>query len=461
MQNSTSQFQTSIAQPGGHWLGHYDRHEARSIVRLSTPIALVAMINMAMSITDTFMVAKLGHQAIAAVAVGSDYNSIFLYMGAGFLAGLTPAYAEAWNLQDRSRLARLRAVGWMLLCIAAIPTVPIVWFAPDYLRWFGVAPELLEQGRGYTRAMSLTLIPMLIVTYYRNRLTALEKPQNILKVTLVAIPLNAGLNWILIFGMADWGGLGVTGAGVSSLLTTTLIAIGLSWLAHCEGDFGLTRKLDMSELVSALRIGWPIGIATLAEVGIFLCATLYVAAIAPADAAAHALALRMAGFVYAIPVGLLQASMVRIARLGASGLLNSKKCVIASATSVAFMASVFLSIGLCAIAFPLSELLLGGTVESAPLVETAAMLILMIAVIEVFEPLGTTSAGLLRGLKDTQLPMVYSLVGNWGISLPIGLALSLWFDLGAIGVWIGMGIGNITASALLALRVKHHWQGYG
>ena len=68
MQNSTSHYHSSTSHPSSHWLRHFDRNEARSVVRLSTPIALVAMINMAMSITDTFMVAKLGHQAIAAVA---------------------------------------------------------------------------------------------------------------------------------------------------------------------------------------------------------------------------------------------------------------------------------------------------------------------------------------------------------------------------------------------------------
>ncbi|NOD78480.1 MATE family efflux transporter [Ruegeria sp. HKCCD4332] len=450
---------TETFRPRRRRLARYiDTCEMRKISRLATPIALVAMVNMAMSITDTFMVAALGSQAMAAVAIGSDFYSILFYLATGLLAGLSPAYAEAWAKRDYARLARLRTVGWMLLAAAAVPVIPAIWFAPNYLGALGIDQGLLLEGTGYTRAMALTLLPMLAVTFYRNRLTALEKPGLILKITLGIVPLNAGLNWVFIYGAAGFDGMGATGAGVASCLSAICIAMGLAWLAWRAEDRGLACWIDFAEFRSAVRIGWPIGIATLAEVGIFLGATLFIAAIAPQDTAAHAIVLRLAGFTYAIPVGLLQAAMVRMARLGVDARRAHRRRVIASATVIALVSGGALFLALAALALPLSEVVMGNQPDAAVLTRTLVMLILILAAIEIAEPLGTTSAGLLRGCDDTCVPMIISLFGNWGVSLPLGLVLCLGFETGAIGVWVGMGIGNITASLFMFVRVRHYWQ---
>ena len=60
--------------------------EGRSLLRLATPIALIALVNMGMSVTDAAMVsAFFGAEALAAVAVGSDLYSIVFYLAAGTL----------------------------------------------------------------------------------------------------------------------------------------------------------------------------------------------------------------------------------------------------------------------------------------------------------------------------------------------------------------------------------------
>jgi len=59
--------------------------------------------------------------------------------------------------------------------------VPVVWSEPDWLAALGLDVALMNAGRGYTRAMSLTLIPMLGVALFRTILTAAEKPKVFLR----------------------------------------------------------------------------------------------------------------------------------------------------------------------------------------------------------------------------------------------------------------------------------------
>src|SRR3546814_14423504 len=81
--------------------------------------------------------------------------------------------------------------------------VPVCWLAPAWLEKLGLEPSLLDYGQGYTRAMALTLIPMLGVMLYRTILTAAEKPKVFLKVTLAMLPLNALGNYVFKIGRAS------------------------------------------------------------------------------------------------------------------------------------------------------------------------------------------------------------------------------------------------------------------
>ena len=175
--------------------------ETRPLVRLAAPIMLIALVNMGMSLTDTAMVAAFfGTGALAAVAVGSDLYSIVFYLGAGVLGGLAPFYAAAVARADRRERAKLERIGWLTLGLVSAATVPVVWFAPAWLASLGLDPALLGQGAGYTRAMALTLIPMLGVALYRTLLTAAERPRLVLAVTLAMLPLNAVADYLLMIG---------------------------------------------------------------------------------------------------------------------------------------------------------------------------------------------------------------------------------------------------------------------
>jgi MATE family multidrug resistance protein len=165
--------------------------EAHSILRLAAPIALIALVAMGMGVTDTVMVSRLfGAEALAAVAVGSDLYSIVYYFGAGVLSGLAPFYTAAVVRADAAERARLERIGQVAVALVAALLMPVVWTAPDWLAAAGLDAALLDLGRGYTRAMALTLLPMLGVVLYRTMLTAAEKPRVFLRVTLAMLPLT-------------------------------------------------------------------------------------------------------------------------------------------------------------------------------------------------------------------------------------------------------------------------------
>lgn len=435
--------------------------EARALIRLAGPIALIALVNMGMSVTDTMMVSWFfGTGALAAVAVGSDFYSIVFYLGAGVIAGLSPLVAKAVASKADTEATKFRQAGWVVTTATALVLFPLVWLAPDGLRLAGLDPHILEAGRGYTRAMALTLVPMLVVTLFRTLLTAAERPKVFLWVTLTALPLNALANAVFMIGAAGIPGFGPTGAGISSFAVATTMALALFIiLARENRRAGRSRVvLEWRAVVEVVRVGLPIGIATVADLGIFLGATLYAATLSAADVAAHTITLRLAGVFYAVPLALMQASTVRMARVETND-RDGARIVIATGVTIGIFAGLLLAGALTGLAPFVADIAFDRTEIGLAAASLTFGLVILLGVTELFEATSATATGLLRGVKDTRLPMIYVLFGYWVISAPLGLFLSRSMEMGITGVWIALALGVLTTAVLNLMRLPRYWAG--
>jgi MATE family multidrug resistance protein len=305
--------------------------------------------------------------------------------------------------------------------------------------------------------MALTLVPMLGVALYRILLTAAERPRVFLWVTLMMVPLNAVLNYALMVGLGPVPALGPTGAGISSLVVATAsLCILVAVTRRVAGDErpAPIGAVDWSGLAAVLRVGLPIGIATVAEVGVFLGATLYAATLGAADVAAHTLALRLAGVAYAVPTALLQASMVRIARAESVGDTAAARAVVASSLALSLLFGATICVLIVGSAGPLVAVAFDASPAGQAAAGLALGLLILLGLTELFGNPGGAAAGLLRGRKDTRVPMIYVLVGHWVVGAPLGLALSSLGGLGITGVWIGLAAGTLVTAVLTLARLR-------
>jgi multidrug resistance protein, MATE family len=430
--------------------------ESAALLRLACPIMLIALVNMGMSVTDAAMVTALyGADALAAVSIGSDLYSIVFYLGAGVVGGVAPFYAAAAARKDSHEKARLRKVGWCIVGGVAMLVVPVIWAAPDWLPLAGLDNSLLHTGRGYTLAMALTIVPMLGVTLFRTLLTSAGKPKLFLQITLAMLPLNAAANYLLMNGWGLIPAFGPTGAGISSFIvaSATLGVLGLVYRKSEQRQTSSGVAPSWREIGTVLRVGVPIGIATVGEVGIFLAATLYAARLGAADVAAHTLALRTAGVAYAIPAALLQASLVQMARADSIADANARKCVLMSSLALSLLTGAILCVIIALAAAPLSAFAFDASPTGLAAAALASQLLVLLAAMEVFSNPGAAAAGLLRGRKEARAPMTFSLLGHWAVGAPVGIVLCEMYSFGITGLWLGLLTGTAIAGVLTVSRL--------
>lgn len=435
--------------------------EVVELAKLASPIAAIALLNMGMSITDTVMVAHLGSSALAAVAVSSDFFSIVFYFSAGVIGGLAPFIAAAVAQKDEAELRKLWLAGWGILAGFASLCVGLIWFAPSLFYALGIDAVLIENGRGYNVTMAFNVLPMLVVAFMRTVLNSYQAPKVSLWITVVALPLNALLNAVLIYGVGGFVGYGILGAGISTCAVSGLVAVAhlaaIRKYVPVPGAGAFRWGEAVRRFVSVLRVGLPIGVTALGELGIFLGATIFVATLGVADAAAHTIAIRVAGVVYAIPLALGQSATVRIAHMESIHGQEGRRTVMSAAVGLSLLTGGALAFALALGAPSVLGVFFDRAVLGPAALEIVGSLLVLLAVMELFEVTGSASSGLMRGRRDTRVPMVYAMVGNWAVAAPLGIYLSLSWSFGAVGVWSALAAGTCITAVMNTVRLRLHW----
>jgi MATE family multidrug resistance protein len=74
------------------------------------------------------------------------------------------------------------------------------------------------------------------------------------------------------------------------------------------------------------------------------------------------------------------------------------------------------------------------------------------ALFQVVDGAQVVGAGMLRGLHDTRVPMIFALIGYWAIGLGVGVALAFFMEWRGIGIWVGLAAGLGVVAALMLWR---------
>ena len=79
-------------------------------------------------------------------------------------------------------------------------------------------------------------------------------------------------------------------------------------------------------------------------------------------------------------------------------------------------------------------------------------LLLFAAAFQFPDGIQVLSAGALRGLKDTRVPMFIAAFAYWGVGMPLGAGLGLGLGWGPTGMWLGLIAGLLVAAVLMGAR---------
>ena len=428
--------------------------DLRAMLRLAVPVAAVQLGIMAMGVVDTIMVGHLSPAALAAVALGNLYFFIAGIFGQGTLMALDPVIAQGVGARDEEAISRALQRGLVLALALTIFTcatfVPVEWVLVALKQ----PPEVVPDAASYVRIAIPGVFPFYAFIVFRQSLQAMHRVAPVLWTVLLANLLNAGLNWVFIYGNLGSPALGVAGSSIATSVSRWAMALAVLSISGRQVWHHLTpwrpETLAIEPLRRMLRLGLPIGVQYLLEYGAFAAAALLMGVLGTTQMAAHQIAINLASFTFMVPLGVSTATAVLVGHaIGAGNEEQARR----SAVAGIFIGASFM----CASAlgfhfFPtvLARLYTG----NADVIVLAAMLIPIAGVFQVFDGIQAVAAGVLRGIGDTHAPAIINVVGFWLIGLPVSWVLAFRLGGGAVGLWWGIVVGLAAVALILLGRVR-------
>ncbi len=429
---------------------------------LGLPMISTQLAQMAINVTNTLVLGRLGPEALAASVLGWQLFFVVWIFGNGFCFAVMPLVASSLGSHDPRGIARYARMGlWLCLAYAMLTVLPL-WHSEQIFLALGQEPAIAALASDYVRLLQWSLFAQLGTILLRSVFGALHRPGIVMWALMGGALLNLGLNLVLVFGFAGLPAMGIRGAGLATVVATGAVAAFLFAYAHYPpqmralGLFSRPWRADWPALQEIFRLGWPIGTTIVAEVGLFSATSIMMGWVGAQALAAHGIVLQLSGLSFMVPLGLSAAATIRVGwahgqRDHAAALRASRAALLLGLCTSGVAALTFLS-------FP--QFLIGLYLDLADpqtedVLSFARAFLMVSASFQLVDGLQALANGALRGLKDTRVPMLLALVSYWLLGMPLGYWLTFHLGVGGTGIWWGLALGLACASVSLSLRLRH------
>jgi MATE family multidrug resistance protein len=274
-------------------------------------------------------------------------------------------------------------------------------------------------------------------------------------VMLAGVGLNALGNWVLIYGHLGVPALGLTGAGISTLISRSLSTLfiflllrfdpmmreawPLRWLAPFSGP----------RLRRMLAVGLPAAGGLLFETGAFAAATVMMGWLGAVPLAAHQIAITCAAMTFMFALGISMAVGIRMSSAVGSG----DHATLRSIWQGGALMGLVVSLSLACVFFFFGHTIAAFFVRDPEVISVASGLLFVASLFQIFDSAQVINAAALRGLTDVKVPAVLTFVAYWLIALPLGYFLAIRGPFGPAGIWWALAAGLAAAAVMLGIRV--------
>jgi MATE family multidrug resistance protein len=434
------------------------RRELIEILKLAAPLATAQLAQMAMGITDTIMMGRVGSDALAAGGLGANVAFLLIIVGQGLVASIQPIVAQARGAADHSSFGRTLAAGLLISVLASVPIMLVLNHIDLLLNAIGEPRQIAALTLQYETAFAWGVPAGMMQFALRNYIAAMERPRVLMVVVLGAAFANFGFNWVFVFGHLGFPALGIAGSGYATSLTWWCMLV--AFLVHLRLThllphdlFRVSRAELWRGMGALLHLGWPIAGIYLVEVGLFSASSLMMGWFGPVALAAHQICLNIASFTFMVPLAISQAATVRVGYYVGGGALRRARVAgfTAIGLGIAFMMTMAATI--TTLSRPIFYLYLDPADPKLDAVlAMGGQMIWLAALFQMFDGAQVVAAGALRGLKDTHAALLAGAIGYWGLGMPIGAGLAFGAKFGPVGLWWGFVGGLVAVSILLSLR---------
>lgn len=429
----------------------------KNTIYLAWPLVITQVGYIITGMVDTFFLGKIGSAEQAACILSNNLYILLLVFGIGVSYATTPLVTSANQNMDLLKKASLFKNSIFLNVSVSIICFIVLFISSGLLKYMHQPEDVIKLAVPFFNVLIFSMIPISLFFTCKQYCEGLSNTRMALFISIIGNIINIVLNYLLIYGKFGFPELGYIGSAWASFISRVFMGFSFLYLIFKSpitkeiSAVYNTVKINKKELFHLTKIGLNAGLQLTFEVAAFVIAGLMSGIFGKEQIDAHGIALSIASFTYMFASGISSASTIRIGVYKAQeNWLEIKQAAFSS------IKLVMLIMGGFTILFLMINNFLPKVFSSdLQIVNLASKLLIIAALFQLFDGIQVTIVGVLRGLEDSKIPTLISLVGYWIIALPLAYWLAFILKYETVGVWIGLLVSLIFAALVLFWRLNY------
>lgn len=430
-------------------------------------IAMSELVLFSIFLTDILMLGLISELSLSAALLANSTFVLCFVTVLGFLQGALPLASAYWEKNDRDSFFAVTRASILMAALIGIGVMVIFLIYVPILNAIGYKQDLTAEIWDYLRFIIPGLGMAMIYIAVRNGVIATGNSRGFLSLSLLALALNAALNYGLGFGI-DYGPIsivpmGIAGIGLSSTIVEFTLLAGF-WLLLRGSGFRMVKTIAETNTVlwaafrahlsKLTKLGIPIGVIFFVDTTLFSGVLIIVGRHDVQGMAALALIFEWVALAVMVPVGLSEALVQRVSMTKASGQIKQQLPLLIRAAwllSIAYigvLALVQFGIGVNIPALFLIDP--AAHPELVQLLDDFALFGFALAAMNAFIII---IAGILRGLLDVVTSMIIVIFSYWVLGLGLTALFMELFKFGTDYALMAVMLGTTVATIAIALRL--------
>ncbi|MFC3197812.1 MATE family efflux transporter [Parapedobacter deserti] len=429
-----------------------------STLALAVPVIISQLGHMLVQTADSIVVGHFaGTIPLAAVSLVHSVFMIVMVMGIGIAYGLTPLIAQENGRKNFDECGALLSNSLWINAVTGISLLCLIYFGSmaiiDHL---DQDPAVVREAKPYLLILSLSIVPLMMFNAFKQFAEGLGFTRQAMNITIWGNVLNIVLSIVLVKGMFGMEPMGVRGVGYATLIDRCLMAIVMGVYIFCSVDFKPYLKrfnvlhVGVARCLSILRIGAPVAMQFVFEVGAFAAAAVIAGTIGANEQAAHQVAITLAATTYMMASGVAAAATIKTGN--SYGKRNLPRLMRFASSSYLIVLCFMGAMALIFVVF--NDYLPWIFTRDRTVIVIAAQLLIIAGIFQLFDGTQVVGLGILRGMGDVNVPTAIAFVAYWVVGLPVAYLFGIVLDFGVEGIWYGLTLGLLTSSLLLYLRYR-------
>jgi MATE family multidrug resistance protein len=433
---------------------------ASQLFHLALPMIVTQLITVVSGFAAMLMLAHLGQEVLAASALIFSTRVTLLIIGSSILFSLSFLIGHALGEKNFKGIGELARQGWLLSILLSIPIVIIYFNIEKIFIFLGQDKEIAHINQIFFLKASFGVLPFLLSITNQQLCYGTQKPRIDLYGNILGVAVLMATSYILIFGKFGFNELGVAGLGYAVSIQCWVYFIFTTWCIYKWVHFSpfelFKLRGNFSYLSKIINLGWPISLQISGEMLSFFVTATMVGWLGTSSLGAYQVVTQYT-FLVIVPIfALSQASGILVGK----AIGDQKPNEISKIGSASILMATLFS-GLFACLFVLLPKQLASWYFNVNLQVNNEMLhytinlFYIVAATQVFDAIRNVLTGSLRGMFDTQFPMLVGLVMIWLVGLPLGYFLGFKLKYGLQGIAIGSCFAMLICSIILIKRWRY------